>query len=260
MKKNRSSEPPARPGSQEEPSMLFSLGELRAKAASVVPPPPRKEENSGLIDLHALMAQAEREEKAKEEERGLRVSQHIGVYPFGAPPPVEATAVTPAPTSMAAPEPPPAPRGGVGSRRWGAIAVGSTVAGLAVVAAAMSAGGWPSGSPSVAHMAKGALDPAALQSVASPIRKEAASGHLQVSTPRLTPGETAESEASPLPDRPPKVGVHVSKAPRLTRTSPPAGGAAAPKASGAARTPQAGDPCHGDLLCAMERAVKVNKK
>src|SRR5262245_45460577 len=70
-------------GPASEGSPLFSLNALKAKAeaAAKANKPQGRDENSGLIDLKAMMAQAEKD-KAEE---ALNVTPHLPVYPFGSP-------------------------------------------------------------------------------------------------------------------------------------------------------------------------------
>src|ERR1044072_5004402 len=88
---------PARHEMEWERSSRFSLSALKAKAEAARKPPAR-EDNSGLIDLKAMMAEAEAEKEKEAAIEALHVAAHIPVYPFG--PPVEEIPM-PAPAAQA---------------------------------------------------------------------------------------------------------------------------------------------------------------
>lgn len=235
-----------------------------------------REENSGLIDLKALLKQAEQQEE--EANQALHVSQHIGVYPFGSPSPspsaapatsaASATSATPATfTPLAASAPVVEQASFAGSslrgsrsgraRLWGGLLAGVIIGGSAVAAAAISARGF---SKEPLQTAEAALSSYVVERGWGPVRAQAAAVE-EAATQAKGKGTVSvvvaqqPLAASAAPDRAAKVGQHVPQAPVMTKapdTSVPS--AQAPVA--AEPKPAAADPCKGDLMCAMQRAAK----
>jgi hypothetical protein len=81
----------------------------------------------------------------------------------------------------------------------------------------------------------------------------ASSENAELASAQPSPSEKATDPTLATP-RPPKDIPHIAKAPVLNRTA--AAPAAPPKAPAAAPAAPANDPCKGDLMCAMQRAVK----
>jgi hypothetical protein len=226
-----------------------------------------REENSGLIDLKAMMEQAEQDEK--EANQALHVSQHIGVYPFGAPSSTPSPSVTQATQATLTPLATAAPivekvsfssRSGRSSRQarlWGGILAGAIIGGSAVAAAAINARGL---SQEPLQVAEGALASYVVERGWGPVRAQALAAEekaLQIKgtgTANAAGGQ-APLAASAAPDRAAKVGQHVPKAPVMNRTPGTATPAAPAPAVTATPKPAAADPCKGDLMCAMQRAA-----
>lgn len=251
MKKDWSTGPLPDSRAQEGSSALFSLHELKAKAEAHIGPSAKgqcTEENSGLIDLRALMAQAEKEERAKADQQALRVAEHTDVYPFGAPGTAPLRAAVPAlPAEVSKRS---MPRGGRRARQWGGIAAGVLIGGGAMAAAALGGGSllWES-----TLMARPALAGLADHKMPAFKAEEAVADESVV-----TDGPPAEPTATALPDRPAKIGLHVPKAPVMNRTpKPPKPAAEIPTAQ---PKPAEVDPCRGDLMCAMQRAIEKKNK
>ncbi|HZF52230.1 MAG TPA: hypothetical protein VE093_26430 [Polyangiaceae bacterium] len=233
-----------------EGSALFSLKELKAKAeaAARTAKPQAREENSGLIDLKGLMAEAEKE-NAREAASALHVTPHIPVYPFGTP--------TEAPQAVIPQAEPVAAADEVDTKRWrrprrvraGVIGVAAALLGIAAVAAAavgVGLGAFDAPRPMLAMPLPASIHWAAAPSITAPDpATEIASAQ-----PSQTEDDKAKSVATP---RPPKEIPHVAKAPVLNRTAEPP--VSTPKPPVTATKP-ANDPCNGDLMCAMQRAVK----
>jgi len=234
-----------------EGSALFSLNELKAKAEAAVRgnKPKDRDDNSGLIDLKAMMIQAE-QERATEADSALHVTPHLPVYPFGAP------AETPQPAPAAMVEETEGARAWRRPKRGRAASLGMAVALLgvaAIAAAAISAG---LGAFDVPQTALATPIPTALQWSVAP----AAMALATPENPEVAqPGSAADADAAKESDsaiataRAPKEIPHIAKAPVLNKTATPT--AAAPKPPVSAPTP-ANDACKGDLMCAMQRAVK----
>jgi hypothetical protein len=238
-----------------------------------IPPasPVRKsrEENSGLIDLKALMEQAEQQEK--EANQALHVSQHIGVYPFGAPPSTRSPSATPAtftPLATSAPIVEQASfsssslRGGRGGRSgrarlWAGVLAGTIIGGSAVAAAAISARGL---SEKPLQVAEAALTSYVVERGWGPVRAQAVAAEEAALQAKGKGTANAAGGREPLAagaasDRAAKVGQHVPKAPVMNRT-PGTSSPATQAPTAAAPKPAAADPCKGDLMCAMQRAAK----
>jgi len=241
---------PAAADHTSEGSALFSLKELKAKAeaAARTAKPQAREENSGLIDLKGLMAEAEKE-NAREAASALHVTPHIPVYPFGTP--------TEAPQAVIPQAEPVAAADEVDTKRWrrprrvraGGIGVAAALLGIAAVAAAavgVGLGAFDAPRPMLAMPLPASIHWAAAPSITAPDpATEIASAQ-----PSQTEDDKAKSVATP---RPPKEIPHVAKAPVLNRTAEPP--VSTPKPPVTATKP-ANDPCNGDLMCAMQRAVK----
>jgi len=267
-----------------EGSALFSLKELKAKAeaAARTAKPQAREENSGLIDLKGLMAEAEKE-NAREAASALHVTPHIPVYPFGTPTEAPQAVIPQAEPVAAADEvdtkrwrrPRRVRAGGIGvaaallgiaavaaadevdTKRWrrprrvraGGIGVAAALLGIAAVAAAavgVGLGAFDAPRPMLAMPLPASIHWAAAPSITAPDpATEIASAQ-----PSQTEDDKAKSVATP---RPPKEIPHVAKAPVLNRTAEPP--VSTPKPPVTATKP-ANDPCNGDLMCAMQRAVK----
>jgi hypothetical protein len=201
-------------------------------------------DDSGIIDIKALLAEAEKQKA--EAEAALVVATHIAVYPFGAP--VEAPVAPAAQTAeMAAPS-----KGARGSRprRLGAIAIAAAILGVSAIAAAAAGG---VGALQTPHAAQSGTSTAALQwAIASSIVAADLTEPAQPVAAAPADEEPAIADSSEAP-RAAKAFPHIAKAPVINRTQdapkevPVTKGPAAPPAS---------DPCKGDLLCAMQRAVK----
>ena len=278
MKKMWSSGPLSRPGAPEDMassgdgSELFSLKELRAKeasaAAALVNERDKRDEedNSGIIDLKALMVEAEREQKAKADEQALRVSQHIGVYPFGSPssspPPSPSPSITPLaaamPVALVDPTPALTPSSSMTRVRvWGGVLAGVIAGAGAMAGASMSDRGT---SPEPLRVAQFALAPSVVQRASAPVTAQASAAEQASSARRAAQGKSVESpEGIGTTARPPKIGLHVSRAPVMNRTPtvPKPDPTQAPQAN---PKPSSSDPCHGDLMCAMQRAIKNQNK
>lgn len=233
------------PGSKGNNSALFSLSELKAKAAAAVPAKP-PEENSGLIDLKAMMAQGEEAQRAAEP-RSLQVSS-LDIYPFGSP--AEATrppAVAVAPVQGAG-----AAQGTSHRRRsgWPGVVAGAVIGFAAIAFAAVNIG---VGSNEASGTAQAALTPEAIHRAVPPL--EAPGGGVR------SPGTSAAPAApinAPTPEpavsepRQANVAPHITKAPVINRTQEePKEPQKVPE-----KRPAANDSCNGDLMCAMQRAVK----
>ncbi len=239
---------PAASNHTSEGSALFSLKELKAKAeaAARTSKPQAREENSGLIDLKGLMAQAEKED-AQEAASALHVTPHIPVYPFGTPTEAPQAVIPQAEPVTAAAE--------VDTKRWrrprqgraGGIGVAAALFGIAAVAAAavgVGLGAFDAPRPMLAMPLPASIHWASAPSITAP---DPTAESAQLSQ---TEEEKAKSVATP---RPPKEIPHVAKAPVLNRTAEPP--VNTPKPPITAPKP-ANDSCNGDLMCAMQRAVK----
>jgi hypothetical protein len=236
---------PAAPTS--EGSALFSLNELRAKAeaAARVNNPMKRDDNSGLIDLKAMMAQAE-QENAAEAASALHVTSHLAVYPFGAPASQPQPAIAQSVPEDESPRALRRPRRG----RTASIGIAAALLSIAAIAVAAVSGGL--GAFEVPRQALASPVPTALQWAMTPSEMAPASPEsAELARAQPSPSEKATDTTLATP-RPPKEIPHIAKAPVLNRTAEAP--AASPKAPTA--TPPASDPCKGDLMCAMQRAVK----
>jgi hypothetical protein len=236
---------PAAPTS--EGSALFSLNELKAKAeaAARVNNLMKRDDNSGLIDLKAMMAQAE-QENAAEAAPGLHVTSHLAVYPFGAP------ASQPQPALVQSAPEEESPRALRRPKRGRAASIGVAAALLSIAAVAAAAVSIGLGAFDVPRQALASPVPTALQWAMTPSEMAPASPEkADLASAQPSPSATDPTLATP---RPPKEIPHIAKAPVLNRTTRAT--AAPPKAPTAAPTPPVNDPCKGDLMCAMQRATK----
>jgi hypothetical protein len=205
-------------------------------------------EDSGIIDLKALLAEAEKQEEA-EGNAAIAVAAHIPVYPFGSPP--EAAVADPS-TKMAVSARGTTRAGGSRSMRLGAVAIAAVILGVSAMAAAAVGGVVSLQTP---HAAQSSTSTTTLQwAIASSIVA------LDSSEPAIAPSAPAEpAREEPAADnsgeapRAAKTFPHIAKAPVVNRTEE------APKEAPATKqpaAPPASDPCNGDLMCAMQRAVK----
>lgn len=244
MTKHRSSDydrnsSPAAPTS--EGSTVFSLNALKAKAeaAARTHKSHEKDENSGLIDLKAMMAQAE-QEKATEAASAFNVAPHLDLYPFGSPESAKSAVVQDeGPRAHRRPK-----RG-----RSASIGIAAALIGVAAIAAAAVSVGLSATQAPRPTLAT--PFPTDFQWAALPTASPQAAEKVDVASAQPAPGEN-DSDPTLATPRPPKEIPHIAKAPVLNRTAQ----APAPKAPPAAPPPPAGDPCKGDLMCAMQRAVK----
>lgn len=236
------------PGSKGHSSAPFSLSELKAKAAAAVPAKP-PEENSGLIDLKALMAQAEEAERAEQEKmagqpRSLQVNS-LDIYPFGAP--AEATpppAVAPVQGAEAAQGTLPRRRS-----RWPGVVAGAVIGFAAIAFAAVNTGIASNQAPGTAQAA---LTPEAIHRAVPPLETPGGAVQSPVAAPAPAPINAPTPEPAVSEPRPAKVAPHIAKAPVINRTpEEPKEPQKVPE-----KRPAASDSCNGDLMCAMQRAVK----
>lgn len=210
-------------------------------------------DDSGLIDLHALMAEAAsqggaRDERAGEGDSGplsdeltpAPVVRSLDLYPFGAP--VEA-----------APPPPPAdpaPSGrNTSLRSWGLLV--AALGGVAIVGAlsglflAESLPARPAARLPI-ERASAALTEAAAPPPAPAITESSAVPEAKTTVPAAPSAPPAATVAKKPP-------VHVWRPPPPARKRTPET-EKAPAAPTAKPAPV--DPCHGDLMCAMKRATE----
>jgi hypothetical protein len=238
-----------RPGEAPRPQAGSSSGELvqRAQKASVAPTATK--DDSGVIDLHALMAAAQamaaaesqRPAASGDERTPVPVVRNLAVYPFGAPPALDS----------APPPAQPAPRGF--SRRGTVMMVlGGVALGGAVAAVVLARASHPGEEPARAPASAG--DTAAL--TAETARLPGPPQDVDTTSPGREPTSPAKSAAPVEPVLPaksagPRVVGPVVKAPvvKTPVVKTPA------VATGKPASPAA-DPCNGDLLCAMKRATE----
>ena len=241
--------PPSSSGkSAEENSVAFSLTALNEQA-----PKPlvgmKNKDDSGLIDLHALIAMEDGARKEVSAPVVPAVSAHIGLFPFeasqaAAPPPPVQHADAPFPPDVA-------PR--KSSRAW------LWIGGVGVVAAAVGAFyiGMNAGNSEPAKTALGGETAPA----AAPATLEASK---PVEEPKIAATDPGAPKAKDVKDAPAKDTKEATKptvASAPANPKPTAAKPATPKSDGAAEAPKkpaggGGDPCHGDLMCAMQRATK----
>ncbi|WP_437586306.1 hypothetical protein [Sorangium sp. So ce1000] len=229
-------------GPRDENSVVISLNALLAveKAASTTSGAraDHRARSSGMVDIHGSAAGD-----------GDR-SSYLEIFPFGAPselPAFRPPDLTPVPSEVPIDLGPPRARRGAGARvRYGIVGV---------VAAAIVASAVWLGAPRET-----------LQAAAQPGVRQAASAALT-----HLPKVEAKAAAVPAAAPPAKKGDKARERGAKTRSADPAAGgkpaakrasesngsaalsAAPPASPGGAR--KAGDPCNGDLDCAMRRAT-----
>ncbi len=199
-------------------------------------------ENSGLIDLRALMAAAK--STAHDEPVDSAEIGHLPVYPLGAP----ASQPPPAPPVQVAA---PAPHAGRGQKVFAAVAVlvlAAVAAGVGVLLLARA----PAGTTADVRVDTAgptihALPEAAKVDVAPPTDSPVAAPRDPVPAVATAPGATPSPEIKARPGKP---------GPLPGPAKPPAG----QKTATGQKTPPAkspaADPCKGDLLCAMKRSTE----
>jgi hypothetical protein len=241
--------PPGATGkSVEENSVTFSLSALMAQTpkAGAKSAGAATKDDSGLIDLNALTAMEDSASKTAGTPAvgGVMPTASLGLFPFDAPP-----VATPVPTVVQQPveiEEPPKKSSG----KW--IALG----GVGVVAAAavafflgMNAGGeHAQGAPTAEPTPTAA--PTVVEAPKPPEPQVAA---VDPGTAKTAAAKTAAKEPAkeaPKPAAPVKAATGTPTKAAVAKTdAPPAKEAPKPAAAG-------GDPCKGDLMCAMQRAAK----
>ncbi len=219
-------------------------------------------ENSGLIDLRALMAAAKATSGAPsgamspplpgDEPADSAGVGHLAIYPLGAPP-----SQRPPPPPIVAPEP---PRAGRGQKVFAAAAV-LVLAGVLVGATALLVSRAPVSSPVDARSVQRSLVPG--DNTEQALSRPAESARVTVTPPGDPHPESAGTHdpsadtASPGAGSAPATPVRPGKSgPLANPAKPPAGpktvtGPKAPPVT----TPKV-DPCKGDLLCAMKRSTE----
>lgn len=238
--------PPERISTNSPPFPSSTL-KARAEAASRATSSATRDD-SGVINLKALIAQAD-EEKAAEEASAPNVTAHIPVYPFGAPvdsPLTPSPGVQPA--TFTKPEAPP-PRKRSRRGRAGGVAIAAALLSIAAVAAA--AVGVGLNALEVPRAAVATPAPTAIQWAMTPAPAAPEPEEVAVKQP----SSTEEEQAAPALSTPrPAMQIpHVAQAPVLNKTAEAPPTVTAPPAQPA--KPE-NDPCKGDLMCAMQRAVK----
>lgn len=252
MKKDSSTTAPSGPRTVQGPgsnskghnSALFSLSELKAKAAAAVPAKP-PEENSGLIDLKAMMAQGEEAERAAEP-RSLQVSS-LDIYPFGSP----AEATRPPAVAVATVQGAEAAQGTSHRRRagWPGVVAGAVIGFAAIAFAAVNIG---VGSNEASGTAQAALTPEAIHRAVAPLEAPVGGVRSPSAAAPIAPINAPTSEPAVSEPRQANVAPHIAKAPVINRTQEePKEPQKVPE-----KQPAANDSCNGDLMCAMQRAVK----
>ena len=226
-------------------------------------------DDSGIIDLRALMRAArEADRRAGEEEAAradatpLAVVRPLDIYPFGAPEEKgsarPASPPAPPPSRVASPPAPPPSR----VARWSAglwMLLGAGLLGLAVVVPVLvqtlpddeavvtvTAAGGPVHGPAAAQVA---LWPILAESPNAAVPVAIADTSLPAASSEVDPDTVvAPSSAAPVGE--------ASAPARLTpvRSSPRATTSATAEKPRPAAPPV--DPCNGDLLCAMKRATQ----
>lgn len=234
--------------SSEENSVAFSLSALMAQGDQAPKPliGMTNKEDSGLIDLNALIAMEDSVTKKGAAPTVPAVSAHIGLFPFDAPP------VTAAPAPVAAPvaavsddiEMPKKP-----SRAL--VWVG--LVGVAVAAAAAFFVAMNGGSSDTPEVAQNTTTEAAPPAAPAPIETAK-----PVEEPKVAAADPGASKAKDKePTKPAAQTTPAVAKPAAVAAAKPA--AAKPQDAPAPAAKPAGasnDPCHGDLMCAMQRATK----
>jgi hypothetical protein len=211
--------------------VLFSLGALMAKENEEAPDAGRRDE-SGLIDIKALVAAAAKEPSQAKAARPPEV--HVDIFPFEAPlPPPPAIQAAPVDAIDALPAQKTARRGVLVA---GALLIGAAAAALGITLSSPGAPAVAAADPlgAVAETARqgtNALPPPA----AAPSPKEAKS---PAPTPPQNPSrpETRRTQSTPIP---------------TPTTAQPT-----PTAKKVEAKPPATDSCGADLMCAMRRAAE----
>jgi hypothetical protein len=227
----------------EENSVTFSLSALMAQGEQPSKPSngPTKEADSGLIDLNALIAMEDSVGKgANSSPLTGGVTAHIGLFPFETP-------------QMAAPPPPVVQaqeieRPRKSSRLW--IGVGGVGAALAAGAAFWV--GMHGGTADNPQTAQTATVEAAPPAAAAPAALDGTSAAEQSKVTSLDPGAPKAKEKEPPKAAPAAKAASGSTKPAAAKQDG-SKEAAAPQAE---RKAAPGDPCKGDLMCAMQRATK----
>jgi hypothetical protein len=238
--------PPSSSGKPaEENSVAFSLTALMAQNEQAPKPVVgmKNKDDSGLIDLNALIAMEDGVRKEPSAPVVPAVSAHIGLFPFEA-----QQAAAQQPQYAAAPFPPDvAPR--KSSRAWLWIGVAGVVA--AAVGAfyiGMNAGGSEPAKTALASETSPAAAPATLEA-SKPVEE-----------PKIAAADPGAPKAKDVKDVPAKDTAKPAVAAAPATPKPATPKPAAPKGDGASEAPKkpagGGDPCHGDLMCAMQRATK----
>ena len=223
-------EPPAKSaGESDEVPVSVEEPEAASPAAS-------SDDDSGVIDLSALLLAARNEASARRAEQPppLPVLDSIPVFPFGLP-----SAAAP-PTI--APEDLPS-----GRRPPQTFLVPVTLIVLSLSLLVMAARSSPEAQSVICATT------AEPRSPPPPQKPDEANK----APPAAPPAATATS-ARPLSAhaaRSPAPAAMAPRAPRLPTVKPPIEASPPPKAPMKAQTAPQGDPCKGDLLCAMERAA-----
>lgn len=245
--------PPSSSGkSAEENSVAFSLTALMAQNEQAPKPlvGMKTKDDSGLIDLNALIAMEDGARKDVSAPVVPAVSAHIGLFPFEA---SQAAAAPPPPVQhLDSPFPPDvAPR--KSSRAW------LWIGGVGVVAAAAGAFyiGMNAGNSEPAKTALGGETAPA----AAPAALEASKPAEEPKIVAADPGTPKAKEVKDAPAKDTKDATKPAVASAPATPKPAAAKPAAPKSDSAAEAPKkpasgGSDPCHGDLMCAMQRATK----
>ncbi|MEO7327445.1 MAG: hypothetical protein ABI193_02625, partial [Minicystis sp.] len=217
---------------------------------------PEANDDSGMIDLRALLAAAQKTDDADVEGTPLPVTRTIPVYPFGAPAILELTRPPPSPSS---------PGPNEGHPLLPRSKVFLALAGLALMgigaAAALSLAPPDAAREVVVEQGIEAV-PAECAAALAPEAPTLSAGVDVSSLPDVTPAPAGDA----APDRPaasaaPATGEMDVRAPaapqRSAKALPLPAKAQPPAAEAAAATKPASpaDSCGGDLLCAMKRAT-----
>ena len=197
---------------------------------------PATSDESGLIDLRALMAAAQSSSRATSRPAAdltpVPVVSNLDIYPFGAPEPP-------------APAPAPVPAEQIAPRRFAPMKLVVPVIGAVAVAG----------------VALGVLLGRGPQGTERPERVGAAAGAPATNGESAAlPGGPAKIETAPPPEekRAESTTPQVGKTPTLKApaTKTPGKTPPATKTPGTKTPPPTTSPCNGDLRCEMERSVK----
>lgn len=237
--------PPSAPGKhEEENSVTFSLSALMAQTGpskSAKSAGAATKDDSGLIDLNALTAMEDGAAKSVSAPvGGVMPASSLGLFPFDSP-----SALTAAPAPVAQTVESVAPK--KPSRSW--LWIGGV--GVAVAAVAAFFVGMNAGTGDQAQAAASATVETARSAVAVTAPEVAKAAEPQVAA--LDPG-ASKAAVKETPKETPKPVLKAPGGPAkpaIAKGEPPPG--AAPKEE---RKGAPGDPCKGDLMCAMQRATK----